>query len=55
VLMLRFCRMWDAFDFATVSLTVTEVAKDFGVENSEVTWVSCSHASHGNRKRQTTD
>jgi hypothetical protein len=35
--------MWDAFDFATVSLTVTEVAKDFGVENSEVTWVRCSH------------
>lgn len=43
VLMLRFCRMWDAFDFATVSLTVTEVAKDFGVENCEVTWVRCSH------------
>ena len=43
VLMLRFCRMWDAFDFATVSLTVTEAAKDFGVENSEVTWVRCSH------------
>ena len=35
--------MWDAFDFATVSLTVTEVAKDFGVENCEVTWVRCSH------------
>jgi hypothetical protein len=35
-----FCRMWDAFDFATVSLTVTEVAKEFGVENSDVTWVS---------------
>jgi SHS family lactate transporter-like MFS transporter len=35
--------MWDAFDFATVSLTVTEVAKEFGVENSEVTWLStCS-------------
>jgi SHS family lactate transporter-like MFS transporter len=32
--------MWDAFDFATVSLTVTEVAKEFGVENSEVTWLS---------------
>ena len=32
-------RMWDAFDFATVSLTVTEVAKEFGVDNSEMTWV----------------
>lgn len=32
---------WDAFDFFTVSLTVTEVAQEFGVENSEVTWVSC--------------
>ncbi|KAF2115634.1 sugar transporter family protein [Lophiotrema nucula] len=29
---------WDAFDFFTVSLTVTEIAKDFGVANSEVTW-----------------
>jgi hypothetical protein len=33
-------RTWDAFDFFTVSLTVTEIARDFGVENSEVTWVS---------------
>jgi hypothetical protein len=40
------CRMWDAFDFATVSLTVTEVAKEFDVENSEVTWVSYSWHSH---------
>jgi len=32
-------RTWDAFDFFTVSLTVTEIARDFGVENSEVTWV----------------
>jgi len=32
--------MWDSFDFATVSFTVTDVAKEFGVENSEVTWVS---------------
>jgi hypothetical protein len=38
--------MWDAFDFATVSLTVTEVAKEFDVENSEVTWVSYSWHSH---------
>ncbi|KAF2642851.1 sugar transporter [Massarina eburnea CBS 473.64] len=29
---------WDAFDFFTVSLTVTEIAKDFGVKNSEVSW-----------------
>jgi len=32
--------MWDAFDFFTVSLTVTEIAKDFGVKNSDVSWVS---------------
>ncbi|KAL9619215.1 MAG: hypothetical protein Q9160_006150 [Pyrenula sp. 1 TL-2023] len=30
---------WDAFDFFTVSLTVTEVAKDFGVANSDVSWL----------------
>ena len=30
---------WDAFDFFTVSLTVTELAKDFGVSNSDVSWV----------------
>lgn len=30
---------WDSFDFFTVSLTVTELAKQFEVENSEVTWV----------------
>lgn len=29
---------WDAFDFFTVSLCVTEIAKDFGVANSQVTW-----------------
>ncbi|OAL30920.1 hypothetical protein AYO20_08505 [Fonsecaea nubica] len=29
---------WDAFDFFTVSLTITEIAKDFGVENSAVSW-----------------
>lgn len=34
--------MWDAFDLATVSLTVTEIAKEFGVQNSEVTWVGLS-------------
>jgi MFS transporter, SHS family, lactate transporter len=31
---------WDAFDFFTVSLTITEIAKDFEVENSAVSWVS---------------
>lgn len=31
---------WDAFDFFTVSLTITEIAKDFGVQNSDVSWVS---------------
>lgn len=30
---------WDAFDFFTVSLTITEIANDFGVENSDVSWV----------------
>ena len=30
---------WDAFDFFTVSLTVTEIADDFGKMNSAVTWV----------------
>ncbi|ORY14683.1 carboxylic acid transporter [Clohesyomyces aquaticus] len=29
---------WDAFDFFTVSLTITEIAKEFGVKNSEVSW-----------------
>lgn len=29
---------WDAFDFFTVSLTVTEIAKDFGVSNADVSW-----------------
>ena len=32
---------WDSFDFFTVSLCVTEIATDFGKENSAVT-VSCS-------------
>ena len=30
--------MPDAFDFFTVSLTVTEIAKEFKVKNSDVTW-----------------
>lgn len=29
---------WDAFDFFTVSLALTEIAKDFGVANSDVSW-----------------
>ena len=31
---------WDAFDFFTVSLTVTDIAKDFGVSKADVSWVS---------------
>jgi SHS family lactate transporter-like MFS transporter len=30
----------DAFDFFTVSMTVTEIATDFGVPDSDVSWVS---------------
>ena len=29
---------WDAFDFFTVSLTVPELAEEFGKENSQITW-----------------
>ncbi|KAK5134195.1 hypothetical protein LTR08_006855 [Meristemomyces frigidus] len=29
---------WDAFDFFTISLTATEIAKDFGEEPSAITW-----------------
>lgn len=29
---------WDAFDFFTVSLTVKDLAKEFGKKNSEITW-----------------
>lgn len=29
---------WDAFDFFTVSLTVTELGKQFGKENTQITW-----------------
>ncbi|KAF2722950.1 MFS transporter [Polychaeton citri CBS 116435] len=29
---------WDAFDFFTVSLTVTDMAKTFGVSKKDVTW-----------------
>jgi SHS family lactate transporter-like MFS transporter len=34
---------WDAFDFFTVSLTITEIAADFNVENSAVSWVCDGH------------
>lgn len=30
---------WDAFDFFTVSLTVTELAVQFDCEPAAVTWV----------------
>jgi SHS family lactate transporter-like MFS transporter len=30
---------WDAFDFFTVSLTVTEIATDFGKSEAAVSWV----------------
>ena len=29
---------WDAFDFFTVSLTVTDLAEDFGKSNTDITW-----------------
>ncbi|KAI6581179.1 hypothetical protein MCOR06_009181 [Pyricularia oryzae] len=29
---------WDAFDFFTVSLTVSDLAKDFGRTNTDITW-----------------
>jgi len=29
---------WDAFDFFTVSLTVEQLAKQFGKQNSQITW-----------------
>lgn len=29
---------WDAFDFFTVSLTVSELAKEFGKTTTEITW-----------------
>ncbi|SPO07630.1 probable sugar transporter family protein [Cephalotrichum gorgonifer] len=30
--------VWDAFDFFTVSLTVTQLAKEFNKSNSDITW-----------------
>ena len=32
--------IWDAFDFFTVSLCVTEISQDFGVSDADVSWVS---------------
>lgn len=29
---------WDAFDFFTVSLTVSDLAKQFGKTNTDITW-----------------
>ena len=29
---------WDAFDFFTVSLTVTDLAETFGKTNADITW-----------------
>lgn len=29
---------WDAFDFFTVSLTVADLAKEFGVSTVDITW-----------------
>jgi hypothetical protein len=36
---------WDAFDFFTVSMTVTELAAQFNVANSSVSWVSISQGA----------
>ncbi|KAK1779762.1 major facilitator superfamily domain-containing protein [Copromyces sp. CBS 386.78] len=33
-----FAWTWDAFDFFTVSLTVSELAQDFGKSNTDITW-----------------
>lgn len=33
-----FAWSWDAFDFFTVSLTVPQLAKQFGKENTQITW-----------------
>jgi SHS family lactate transporter-like MFS transporter len=36
---------WDAFDFFTVSLNVTDIAKDFNTSKANVSWVSSSITS----------
>ena len=33
-----FAWTWDAFDFFTVSLTVSDLAKDFGKSKTDITW-----------------
>lgn len=33
-----FAWTWDAFDFFTVSLTVTDLAETFGKTNADITW-----------------
>lgn len=33
-----FAWSWDAFDFFTVSLTVSQLAKEFDKKNSQITW-----------------
>ena len=33
-----FAWSWDAFDFFTVSLTVPELAEQFGKTNTDITW-----------------
>jgi SHS family lactate transporter-like MFS transporter len=33
-----FAWSWDAFDFFTVSLTVSDLAKDFGKTTKDITW-----------------
>jgi SHS family lactate transporter-like MFS transporter len=32
--------VWDAFDFFTVTMTVTELSEAFQVSTSDITWVS---------------
>jgi hypothetical protein len=34
---------WDAFDFFTVSMCITEIAADFDVSYSDVSWVGISN------------
>jgi MFS transporter, SHS family, lactate transporter len=33
---------WDAFDFFTVSLCVTQISEEFGETKADVSWVSTS-------------
>lgn len=36
---------WDAFDFFTVSLCITEISADFGVSYAAVSWVRSSRTA----------